>query len=166
MKPDVVSRYHARMQRVLSYIDEHLDDDLDVDLLSGVAAFSKYHFHRQFTSLFGISIHRYVQLLRLQRASYRLAFDIDPNRAALPNSFAVRITRGGKPVAHAGVVARFAMLDMTMSQLSYRLPEKAPGTFSRSAPALVMVGHWALTFEVTPPGSSPFDVTLVDHAAG
>jgi AraC-like DNA-binding protein len=74
MKPDLASRYHARMQRVLSYIDEHLDDDLDVDLLSGVAAFSKYRFHRQFTSLFGINIHRYVQLLRLQRASYRLAF--------------------------------------------------------------------------------------------
>jgi AraC family transcriptional regulator len=78
MKPDVASRYHARMQRVLGYIDEHLDDDLDVDLLSDVAAFSKYHFHRQFTSLFGIGIHRYVQLLRLQRASYRLAFASDP----------------------------------------------------------------------------------------
>jgi AraC-like DNA-binding protein len=78
MKPDIASRYHARMQRVLSYVDAHLDDDLDVDLLSGVAAFSKYHFHRQFTSLFGISIHRYVQLLRLQRASYRLAFAGDP----------------------------------------------------------------------------------------
>ena len=102
----------------------------------------------------------------VQQGGYRLAFNIDPNRAALPNSFAVKITRGGKPVTHAGVVARFAMLDMTMSELSYRLPEKAPGTFSRSAPALVMVGHWALTFEVTPPGSSPFDVTLVDHATG
>jgi copper transport protein len=97
---------------------------------------------------------------------YRLAFDIDPNRAALPNTFAVKITRGGKPVTHADVVARFAMLDMTMSELAYRLPEQAPGTFSRSAPALVMVGHWGVTFEVTPPGKSPFDVTLLDHAAG
>jgi copper transport protein len=97
---------------------------------------------------------------------YRLAFSIDPNRAALPNTFAVEITRGGKPVSNAEVVARFAMLDMTMSQLAYRLPEQAAGTFSRSAPALVMVGHWAVTFEVTPPGKSPFDVTLVDHATG
>jgi copper transport protein len=100
------------------------------------------------------------------RNGYRLAFDIDPNRAALPNTFAVKITRGGKPVTGADVVARFAMLDMTMSELAYRLPEQAPGTFSRSAPALVMVGHWAVTFEVTPPGRSPFDVTLVDHATG
>ena len=39
MKPDVASRHHARMQRVLTYIDEHLDDELDVDLPSGIAAF-------------------------------------------------------------------------------------------------------------------------------
>ena len=69
--------YHARMQRVLKYIDEHIDADLHVEILSGVAAFSKYHFHRQFTELFGIGVHRYVQLVRLKRASYRLAFRAD-----------------------------------------------------------------------------------------
>jgi copper transport protein len=102
----------------------------------------------------------------VQHGPYRLALHIDPNRAALPNTFGVKITRGGKPVQGAGVVARFDMLDMTMSELAYRLPERAPGTFERSAPALVMVGHWGVTFEVTPPGGSPFDVLLVDHATG
>jgi AraC family transcriptional regulator len=66
--------YHARMQRVLDYIDRHLDDDLDLEKLSGVAAFSKFHFHRQFTATFGLSVHRYVQLARLKRASHRLAY--------------------------------------------------------------------------------------------
>ena len=65
--------YHARMQRVLDHIDQNLDDDLDLEVMSGVAAFSKYHFHRQFTSTFGLSVHRYVQLARMKRASYRLA---------------------------------------------------------------------------------------------
>jgi AraC family transcriptional regulator len=46
--------YHARMQRVLDHIDRHLDDDLDLDALSSVAAYPKYHFHRQFTA-FGLS---------------------------------------------------------------------------------------------------------------
>jgi len=68
-----LQNYHARMQRVLDYIDQHLDDDLDLDVLSGVVAFSKYHFHRQFTATFGLSVHRYVQLARLKRASHRLA---------------------------------------------------------------------------------------------
>lgn len=69
----VLQNYHARMQRVLDYIDQHLDGDLDLESLSGVAAFSKFHFHRQFTSTFGLSVHRYVQLARMKRASHQLA---------------------------------------------------------------------------------------------
>jgi len=42
------------------YIDRHLDSDLDLETVSGVAAFSKFHFHRQFTATFGLSVHRYV----------------------------------------------------------------------------------------------------------
>ncbi|PRD52173.1 AraC family transcriptional regulator [Phyllobacterium myrsinacearum] len=65
--------YRARMQRVLIHIDQHLDDDLDLETLSRIAAFSKFHFQRQFTATFGLSVHRYVQLTRMKRASYRLA---------------------------------------------------------------------------------------------
>ena len=65
--------YDARMRRVLDYIDQHLDDDLDLETVSRVAAFSKFHFHRQFTATFELSLHRYVQLARLKRASHRLA---------------------------------------------------------------------------------------------
>ena len=53
-----------------------------------------------------------------------------------------------------------------MQQQVYTLPERAPGTYSRSAPALVMVGHWGLGFTVTPKGGAPFDVLLVDRASG
>ena len=66
--------YQARMRRVLNYIDRHLDADLDLETMSGVAAFSKFHFHRQFTATFGLSVRRYVQLARMKRASYRLAY--------------------------------------------------------------------------------------------
>src|SRR5205085_6181472 len=69
-----VQNYQARMRRVLDYIDRHLDSDLDLDGLSAVAAFSKFHFHRQFTATFGLSVHRYVQLARMKRASHQLAY--------------------------------------------------------------------------------------------
>jgi AraC family transcriptional regulator len=69
-----LQNYQARMRRVLDHIDRHLDDDLDLDTVSAVAAFSKFHFHRQFTATFGLSVHRYVQLARMKRASYRLAY--------------------------------------------------------------------------------------------
>ncbi|MDG2533665.1 AraC family transcriptional regulator [Sphingomonas sp. HITSZ_GF] len=64
--------YRARMQRVLDHIDQNLDAPLDLETLSRVAAFSKFHFHRQFAATFGLSVHRYVQLARMKRASQRL----------------------------------------------------------------------------------------------
>ena len=91
---------------------------------------------------------------------------VTPNRAAVPNSFAVRITRGGQPVRGADVTATFAMLDMEMGTQEYRLAETAPGLYQHAAPALVMVGHWGLSFGVAPRGEKPFDVLLVDRANG
>lgn len=41
-----LQNYQDRMRRVLDYIDRHLDADLDLGTLSGVAAFSRFHFHR------------------------------------------------------------------------------------------------------------------------
>lgn len=69
--------YLARFQKVLGYIDEHLDEDLTLARLSDVAAFSKHHFVRQFSDLFGMGVYKYVQRRRLKRASYQLAFRDD-----------------------------------------------------------------------------------------
>ena len=77
MSSAAAEAYRARFRKVLGYIDTHLDEALGLDRLSGLAAFSKYHFHRQFTELFGISVYKYVQLSRLKRAAYRLAFRDD-----------------------------------------------------------------------------------------
>jgi copper transport protein len=97
---------------------------------------------------------------------YRLSFQISPNRAAVPNAFAVKIARQGKPVTGADVVANFTMLDMEMQSQAYRLAERGPALYTRSAPSLVMVGHWALSFKIAAPGASPFDVLLLDKAGG
>lgn len=77
MKPDASQHYLARMGRVLDHIDAHLDADLGTEALARVAAFSPCHFHRQFAEFFGISVHRYVQLARLKRASLALAYRKD-----------------------------------------------------------------------------------------
>jgi AraC family transcriptional regulator len=70
-----LQNYQARMRRVLDHIDRHLEADLDLDSISAVAAFSKFHFHRQFMATFGLSVHRYVQLARMKRASHQLAYN-------------------------------------------------------------------------------------------
>jgi copper transport protein len=102
----------------------------------------------------------------VRKDGYTLSVGVAPNRAAVPNSFDLRITKGGQPVRGAEVVLTFEMLDMEMGNQAYRLTETAPGVYTHAAPALVMVGHWGLSFSVTPRGGQPFDVLLVDKANG
>ena len=66
--------YLTRFGKVFDYIHTHLDEDLSLDRLSEIAAFSKFHFQRQFSHLFGMSVHCYVQLCRFKRATFQLAF--------------------------------------------------------------------------------------------
>jgi copper transport protein len=102
----------------------------------------------------------------VNKNGYRLEFHVQPNRAAGPNAFSVRITQGGKPVRGAKVVTTFTMLDMEMGDQTYQFREVSPGLYRQVTPALVMVGHWGLSFQITPPGGEPFTVLLVDHASG
>jgi copper transport protein len=100
------------------------------------------------------------------RAGYTLQVLVAPNKAAGPNSFGLRLSRAGKPVRGADVTLSFAMLDMEMPTQEYQLAETSPGVYSRKAPALVMVGHWALSFTITPKGRQPITALVVDRAGG
>ena len=91
---------------------------------------------------------------------------VTPNRAAAPDSFALRITKGGQPVRGANVTLTFAMTTMQMPNQEYQLTETRPGVYSRAAPALVMVGEWGLTFQITPRGGTPFSALILDQANG
>jgi AraC family transcriptional regulator len=71
---DRESAYAQRFERVFDYIERHLGETLDVEQLSQVAHFSKFHFHRQFTLHAGIGIAAYVREVRLRHASFRLVF--------------------------------------------------------------------------------------------
>jgi copper transport protein len=102
----------------------------------------------------------------VQRAGYTLQVLVSPNKAAAPDSFALRISKGGQPVRGASVILTFNHLEMQMPQQQYQLKEVQPGIYSRAAPALVMVGKWGLSFEITPPGAAPFTALIVDQANG
>jgi copper transport protein len=102
----------------------------------------------------------------VNRNGYRIEIRVSPNRAAAQNTFSVRIEHAGAPVRGADVLATFTMLDMEMPSQSYRLAESAPGVYERAAPALVMVGHWGLAFQIQPPGKPAFTVLLLDRANG
>lgn len=74
MNGSTASAYAEKFNRVFDYIDKYLGEELSVERLSQVANFSKYHFHRQFSEYAGITVFRYIRLMRLKRASYRLVF--------------------------------------------------------------------------------------------
>jgi copper transport protein len=76
------------------------------------------------------------------------------------------LSQGGTPVTDASVVLQFAMLDMEMGTQSYTMPQSTPGTYVRTTPALVMVGHWGVSFEIQPKGGAPFTIIVIDHAEG
>jgi hypothetical protein len=64
------------------------------------------------------------------------------------------------------VTLTFNHTEMEMPQQEYALAEMRPGVYTRAAPALVMVGRWALDFQVTPPGAPPFSALVLDEANG
>ena len=69
-----VDAYRARLCAAVAYVDAHLDEELSLDRLSRIARSSKFHFHRQFSNVFGVTLHAYVHLCRMKRAYYALAF--------------------------------------------------------------------------------------------
>jgi copper transport protein len=102
----------------------------------------------------------------INHAGYTLQVLVSPNKAAAPDSFALRITKSGQPVRGANVTLLFNHLEMQMPTQEYQLTETSPGVYSRAAPALVMVGRWGLTFQVTPKHGLPFTALIVDQANG
>jgi copper transport protein len=102
----------------------------------------------------------------IARAGYELQLLVSPNTAVASDSFALRITKGGVPVRGANVTLTLNHLEMQMPQQEYQLTESRPGVYSRSAPALVMVGKWGLSFEVAPRSGPPFNLLIVDQADG
>src|ERR1700730_811674 len=61
--------YHDRVNRVLDYIAEHLDAELSLTRLSGIACFSPFHFHRIFQGVTGETLNSHVRRVRLERAA-------------------------------------------------------------------------------------------------
>jgi copper transport protein len=102
----------------------------------------------------------------VKHAGYVLQVLVSPNKAVAPDSFALRITKNGQPLRGANVTLTLNHTEMQMPQQEYQLTETQPGVYSRAAPALVMVGKWALAFQITPKSSPPFTALILDQANG
>jgi AraC family transcriptional regulator len=83
-------QYEQRLLRVCDYIHDHLDDDLDMELLSQIACLSQYHWHRIYRAIFGETVTATIKRLRLNRAAsdlvkYDIPLELIARQAKYPN---------------------------------------------------------------------------------
>jgi AraC family transcriptional regulator len=61
------------MNLVIEYIEDNLKGEIDMDKMAKIACSSKYHFHRMFFAMFGVTPAEYVRKRRLTMAAVELA---------------------------------------------------------------------------------------------
>ncbi len=64
--------YRARINRVMDYIENHIEQPIDLAILAGIAHFSPFHFHRIFSTLTGETPNNFLQRIRIEKAAYLL----------------------------------------------------------------------------------------------
>lgn len=84
------NNYEDRLKRVIAYIYDHLDDEIDLQKLADIACMSPYHWHRVYHAVRGETITSTVKRLRLHRSAGYLAHSDMPveevaQRSGYPN---------------------------------------------------------------------------------
>ena len=74
MKNITYNDYIQRINKVVAYINNHLDETLDLKKLANEAALSDFHFHRIFKALKGEAIGGYITRLRLEAIARLLRY--------------------------------------------------------------------------------------------
>jgi AraC family transcriptional regulator len=64
--------YFSNIQKCVDYVDKHLDQELQIDEVIQQAHMSKFHFHRLFKAIVGITIHEYIKRRKLNEAAEHL----------------------------------------------------------------------------------------------
>lgn len=66
------------VSQAIRYIEDHLNDKLELDIVAAALHYSKYHLHRIFTKTIGLTIHDYAQRRQLTEAAKLLVFSQKP----------------------------------------------------------------------------------------
>ncbi|OCQ20912.1 AraC family transcriptional regulator [Pseudoalteromonas luteoviolacea] len=77
------NQYEHRLLKVIDYIYEHVDQELDVNTLADIACMSAYHFHRIYREYAGETINLTVRRMRmLKAATYLVRSDLNQQQIA------------------------------------------------------------------------------------
>ena len=81
------SRYNKKISDIMLYINEHLNDDLDIDLISKKFFISRYYMMRLFKSETGYTIGSYITYRRLLNARSLIAQGMSITEACFSSGF-------------------------------------------------------------------------------
>lgn len=80
------------VSQAIRYIEDHLNDKLELDIVAAALHYSKFHLHRIFIKTVGLTIHDYAQRRQLTEAAKLLVFS--QNRLLkLPSSADMKANR-------------------------------------------------------------------------
>jgi len=74
----MIKEHIIDIEKVIEYIEAHLDGKLDLEKVAQAVHYSKYHLHRLFTTTTGMTPHDYVQRRQLTEAAKLLVFSEKP----------------------------------------------------------------------------------------
>ncbi len=66
--------YKSRINKVIDYVNDHLDKSFSIEELASVACFSQFHFHRIFVAVTGETLNSFTNRLRLEKSARLLKF--------------------------------------------------------------------------------------------
>lgn len=67
--------YINRLNKVIDYIEENIESDLNLNRLADIASFSPFHFHRIFTAFIGETPLAFINRLRIEKAARLLIYE-------------------------------------------------------------------------------------------
>lgn len=79
--------YHEKVIDVITYIQEHLTEEINVDILAKQCYISKYYLMRQFKEATGYSIHQYINEKRIQAARRMILSGMPASKACYESGF-------------------------------------------------------------------------------
>lgn len=63
---------------LIDYIEEHISEEINLEVLAEATGYSKYHLHRMFTGIVGFPVHQYIKRRQLTEAANCLIFTERP----------------------------------------------------------------------------------------
>jgi AraC family transcriptional regulator len=132
--PRTLADYAERLERVLAYLAENLDREVDLDRLAEVACFSPFHFHRVYHALQGETVAETVRRMRLHRA----AVDLIDGEVPIPR-IAARAGYGSQAAFTRAFRSAYGAPPGAYRSVAAAAPAEPPAVELRATPRLRML---------------------------